>query len=259
MNNFIEKIVSEKKESLRSKKVKQPVSQLEHMLTRIPKVRGFKNAITNPNKFNIIGEVKKASPSAGIIRHAYEVGKLSKELEEAGVSAISVLTEEKYFHGDLFHLIRVYDSVIVPILRKDFIIDEYQIIEARVYFADAVLLIAELLSQQQLTDYLALSRKLGLDAIVELHNEAQVEKVLNANPDIIGINNRDLDTFQVDLKTTLKIKKLLPADKIIVSESGMKTRADIYKLKEAGINAALIGEALMRSGNIKSKVMEFTS
>ncbi|MBU2615096.1 MAG: indole-3-glycerol phosphate synthase TrpC [Elusimicrobia bacterium] len=256
MEGFLTKILAEKKESVLQKRAKLPLSKLQEMLKRVSPARNFKEAISKKSTFNIIGEIKKASPSAGIIRPLYDAGKLAKELADGGVSAISVLTEEKHFHGDLFHLIRAYDSMPIPILRKDFIIDEYQIFEARAYFADAVLLIAELLSEQQLCDYLAVCKSIGLSALVELHNENQIDKVIKANPDIIGINNRNLDDFSVDISSTFKIKKKLPEGKIVVSESGIKTKYDIFKLKDAGINAALIGETLMRAENIKSKLIE---
>ena len=258
MEGFLAKILAEKKESVLQKRAKLPLSKLQEMLKRVPSARNFKEAISKKSSFNIIGEIKKASPSAGVIRQIYDAGKLAKELADGGVSAISVLTEEKHFHGDLFHLIRAYDSVSVPLLRKDFVVDEYQILEARAYFADAVLLIAELLSEQQLSDYLAVCKTVGIAALVELHNENQVDKVIKANPDIIGINNRNLDDFSIDLSSTFKIKKKLPEGKIVVSESGIKTKYDIFKLKDAGINAALIGETLMRAENIKSKLIELT-
>src|SRR3989339_372904 len=237
MNGFLQQILSEKQEQIEKKKIRSPIQQLQEMLKKVPPARNFTEAITRKDRFNIIGEIKRASPSAGIIRTIYEAGKLAKELSDAGVAAISVLTEEKHFHGDLFHLIRVYDNVSVPILRKDFVIDEYQILEARAYFADAVLLIAELLTQEQLSSFVSSCKTIGITPLVELHNESEIDKVLKANPDIIGINNRNLDDFTVNINTTLKIKKQLPEGKIIVAESGIKTKYDIFKLKEAGINA----------------------
>ncbi|MFN3966393.1 MAG: indole-3-glycerol phosphate synthase TrpC [Endomicrobiia bacterium] len=257
MSNYLNKIVTDKKETLNKKKKELPIEKLKEFLKNKIEKRNFKEAISKPNRINIIGEIKKASPSAGVIRKDFDVRYLAKRIENSGVDAISVLTEEKYFHGDLFHLINVKDSTKIPILRKDFIIDEYQIYESKVFGADAVLLISEILTRNQLDNFLQLCKEINLDVIVELHSENQLEKVLSLPVEIIGINNRNLENFSVNIETTIKLRNKISLDKIVVSESGIKKREDILRLKESNINAVLIGESIMRSQNIEEKIKEF--
>ncbi len=257
MNKYLEKIVSEKIETLNKKKKELPIEELKDFLKEKIEKRNFKEAISKPDFINIIGEIKKASPSVGIIRKDYDVQYLAKKLENSGVSAVSVLTEEKYFHGDLLHLISVKSSTKIPVLRKDFIIDEYQIYESKVFGADAVLLISEILEKNKLNDFLQICQELNLDVMVEFHSENQLNKILSLPVEIIGINNRNLDDFSVDINTTIKLKDKIPQDKIVVSESGIRKREDILKLKNSNINAVLIGESIMRSEKIEEKIKEF--
>ena len=215
----------------------------------------FKAAL-KADGISIISEVKKASPSRGIISEDFRPTEQAKAYEEAGEDAISCLTEEHFFKGADKYLADIRASVNLPILRKDFIFDEYQIYEAKVLGADAVLLIAAILSEEELIKLSRLAASLGLFCLTEVHNEEELQKVVRCKCDIIGINNRDLKTFHVDLNTTKRLAKLVPYDAVLVSESGMKNGNDIKEVKEYGADAVLIGETLMRSGDIKNTINE---
>ncbi len=208
------------------------------------------------NKIKFIAEVKKASPSAGIIREDFNYLNIAKEYEAGGASAISVLTDKEFFKGELKYLSEIKKTVNLPILRKDFIIDPYQIYEAKAAGADLVLLIARILTREQIDTFLALAHKLGMECLVEVHDNDELNTVLETEASIIGINNRNLDTFETNIETTLQLCHLIPEEKIIVSESGIKTRADVLYLEKAGIDAILIGETLMRSQDITQKIKE---
>ncbi|MCP4267387.1 MAG: indole-3-glycerol phosphate synthase TrpC [Candidatus Brocadiaceae bacterium] len=208
------------------------------------------------NKIKFIAEVKKASPSAGIIREDFNYLNIAKEYEAGGASAISVLTDKEFFKGDLKYLSEIKKTVSLPVLRKDFIIDPYQIYEAKAAGADLVLLIARILTKEQIDTFLALTHKLGMECLVEVHDIDELNTVLETEASIIGINNRNLDTFETNIETTLQLCHLIPEEKIIVSESGIKTRADVLNLEKAGIDAILIGETLMRSIDISQKINE---
>ncbi len=196
---------------------------------------------------NIVAEVKRASPSKGIIAQSFPYIDIAMDYEKGGAAAISVLTEPNYFKGDNTYLTKIKDKVNIPILRKDFIVDEWQIYESKTIGADAILLIASALSKSQIKEYLSLAKSLGLEALVETHSEDEIEVALDIGASIIGINNRNLKTFDVSLENTNKLKKLIPDDKICISESGINTREDIVRLEEIGCDAALIGESLMRA------------
>ena len=202
-----------------------------------------------------ICEVKKASPSKGIIAQDFPCLTIAKEYEQAGASAISVLTEPEYFLGKDEYLQEIAGAVALPVLRKDFTIDAYQIDEAKCLGASAVLLICSLLEQNKLQELICRAHDLGLSALVEAHDERQVEQALLAGARVIGVNNRDLRSFQVDIHNSIRLRRLVPEDILFVSESGIRTAADVQILKEQGVNAALIGEALMRSQN-KRKLLE---
>lgn len=216
----------------------------------------FNKAIKKDNGIKVIAEVKKASPSAGIIREDFNYVNIAMEYEAGGASAISVLTDKEFFMGDIKYLSEIRETVNVPVLRKDFIIDPYQIYEARAAGADSILLIARILTKEQIDTFLALAHKLGMECLVEVHDNDELKKVMETEAAIIGINNRNLDTFETDLETTLQLCHLVPDGKILVSESGIRTRADVLKLEEAGIDAILIGETLMRSKDIFLKMKE---
>lgn len=214
-------------------------------------VISFKDVLKK-DRLSVICEVKKASPSKGLIREDFRPVEIAKEYEAAGANAISCLTEEFYFKGSSKYLADIRRSVNIPIIRKDFIFDEYQIQEAKVIGANAVLLIAAMLTERQMKDFQELAHTLGLQCLVEVHNQSELEKVLTFSPDIIGINNRNLKTFKVDLNTTEKIRNNVPCETILVSESGIRNNADMKKIRSLGADAVLIGETLMRSDNITS-------
>jgi len=208
---------------------------------------------------NFICEVKKASPSKGIISKDFKYKEIAEEYEAGGASAISVLTEPKFFLGKKEYLTEIKKAVKIPVLRKDFIIDEYQIYEAKYIGADAILLICSILNLETMKRFMDIAASLGLSCLVEAHDEKEIEQALKAGAEIIGVNNRNLKNFEVDFNNSMRLRKLVPAGKIFVSESGIKTKEHIEMLKENGVNAVLIGEELMKSGDIKKKLAELKS
>jgi len=222
----------------------------------VPPIRDFKQAISKPGKINLISEIKFASPSAGTIREECDPVEIGLTYEKAGASAISFLTDKMFFNGEIKNLPIVKQSVLLPILRKDFIIDELQVREAVVYGADAVLLIARILTKSKLKDLISLCSEVGLSALTEVHDKADLDMAIECGADIIGINNRDLDTFHVDINATAKLAELVPESCVLVSESGISNGEDIKRLKGKGINTVLVGSALMSSGNPAEKVRE---
>jgi len=222
----------------------------------IPPTRDFKSAISIPNRIGLIAEIKFASPSAGVIREGTDPITIGQIYEEAGAAAISLLTDKTFFHGDLNYLPQLKRAVSLPILRKDFIIDEIQVRESLLWGADAVLLIVRILSRQQLTGLLDTCKELGLAALTEVHDRDEVQRAIECGADIIGINNRNLDTFEVDLQTTIELAPLVPGRSILVGESGIRDGADIRKLNGMGINSVLVGSALMKSDDVEKKTRE---
>jgi len=255
MNSILKRIVADKRKEVEMYKKLFPLSYIIEQTGKITPARDFKKALSK-NRIALIAEIKKASPSKGLIVKDFNPEKIALEYRKVGVDAVSVLTERNYFQGDLEYLRIVKKTINVPILRKDFIIDEYQLYGAKLYGADAVLLICALHTPETLKQFIATARKLKMYVLVEVHSKAEVEMALKSGADIIGINNRDLNTFNVDLKTTAELIKYIPKSKIVVSESGIKTREDILYLKKLGVNAVLIGETLMRSKNIPEKIKE---
>lgn len=203
-----------------------------------------------------ICEVKKASPSKGVIAEDFPYLQIAPDYEKAGASAISCLTEPYWFLGSDSYLREIAEKVNIPVLRKDFTVDEYMIYEAKLLGASAVLLICSILDRKQLAEYLELAHSLGLSALVEAHDEAELETAISVGARIIGVNNRDLRTFSVDTGNSASLRGLVPSDRIFVSESGIRTAADIAKLRETGVNAVLIGETLMRAPDKKAKLDE---
>jgi len=252
---MLDKIVAYKREELEQHKKAMPVSKLEACIARCAGTLDFAAALKSDH-VSLIAEVKRASPSKGIIRHNFDPPALARTYADNGSAAISVLTESKYFHGHIDHLVEIRKAVAIPLLRKDFIFDPYQVYESRACGADALLLIAAILEPGQLDRLLALSRELGLGCLVEVHEEREVNTALRSGARIIGINNRDLRTFNVDTGTTQRLRHLIPADKIVVSESGISNRKDMDDLKKWGVNAALVGEALLTAADIKAKIRE---
>jgi indole-3-glycerol phosphate synthase len=210
--------------------------------------RGFRRTLMAYPGVSVIAEVKKASPSKGVICADFEPVNIARNYQRNGAQAISVLTDVDFFQGSLLYLMQVREAVPLPVLRKDFIIDELQIKEAHLHGADAILLIAAILDIRQIQDYQAMAGECKMDVLVEVHDEWETEQALQAGCELIGINNRNLKTFAVDLETTFRLKRLIPEEIPVVSESGLKTVEDFHRLKEEGIKAALIGETLMRAG-----------
>ncbi len=256
-NDFLKEIVSKKKERILLAKQELPQEELkERIFGGLLPTRPFIEAINKPRTISLIAEIKKASPSAGVIRENFNLQEIVAGYKEAGVQAVSVLTEEDYFLGSVAYLTQVKSLIDVPVLRKDFILEPYQVYESRFFGADAILLIADLLTKDTLSELMQLAESLGLDYLVEVHTEKELKKILGMEVPFIGINNRDLRTLEVDLKTTEKLFIMIPKDKTVVVESGIKSRQDVLFLKILGINAVLIGEAFMRAQDIKKKVEE---
>ena len=218
--------------------------------------RGFMQALTQSSEIAVIAEVKKGSPSKGIISPDFNPTAIASSYEKGGADAVSVLTDEKFFYGSLDYIPLVRQEILLPVIRKDFIIHELQIEEAGNYGADAILLIAAILDRNQIRDYLQMSTELGMDTLVEVHDEKELEKSLIAGSRLIGINNRDLRDFTVDLKTTIRLRREIPDSIPVVSESGIKSREDMKMLEDESIAAALIGETFMRSGDREAALRE---
>ncbi len=217
----------------------------------------FERAIQNQySDMAFICEVKKASPSKGVITESFPYINIAKEYENAGASAISVLTEPEFFLGSDIYLREIKKEVKIPILRKDFTVDEYQIYEAKLLGADAILLISTLLNTQTLQKYLTICKELGLSALVEAHTKEEIESALEAGAKIIGVNNRNLKTFEVDINNSVRLREYVPKEILFIAESGIRDFHDIQSLKQAGVNAVLIGETLMRSPNKKEMLSE---
>ena len=252
MHQQLVKILAEKKNEVARLKKSRSFNRDK----KRPPLRNFKAALSIPQKISLIAEIKFASPSAGLIREKTDPISIGRIYEDAGAAAISLLTDKRFFQGDLEHLPRLKAAISLPILRKDFIIDEVQVREALYYGADAVLLIARILSQHQLSEYIDLCRELGMAPLIEVHSRDDLEKAVASGAEIIGINNRDLDSFNVDIQTTFKLAPLVPNNCILVSESGISAKGDIRALQTTGIQAVLVGSALMRSEDPAKKTKE---
>lgn len=250
---ILQEIAARTRERTEENKKRIPLAEYRGIAEEMAKKQEggrFAGALSQPG-LAFICEVKKASPSKGLIAPHFPYVEIAKEYEAAGASAISVLTEPCYFQGSNAYLTEIRRAVSIPALRKDFIVDEYMIYEAKAIGADAILLICSLLSQAQLAEYEAIAAGLGLDVLTEVHDEAEVEMARKAGARIVGVNNRNLKDFTVDINNSLRLRALVPADVLFVSESGMKSREDIAALRENGTDAVLIGETLMRSKNKK--------
>ena len=254
---ILDRIVSQNLEALEYRKRRLPIAELQKMASEQRPVLDLASALRGDG-IQLIAEVKKASPSRGIIRPDFDPVEIAKIYAGNGAAAVSVLTEALHFQGSLEHLKNIRKALPdkLPLLRKDFIVDPYQIYESRTYGADSLLLIVAILEPERLQELLGISHELNMSCLVEVHNEAEVEIALKSGAKIIGINNRDLNTFGVDLATTERLRPLIPADRIIVSESGIKQRSDIEKLRQLGIDAVLIGESLMSAPDIAAKMRE---
>jgi len=254
---FLEKIVATKQKEVERLGETFALPEYERRIAELPPCRGFIRALRERRRpMGLIAEVKKASPSKGLIRADFEPVSLARAYESAGTDCISVLTDTEYFQGSNAFLTHIREAVKVPLLRKDFTIDARQIYEARVIGADAVLLIAAILTDAQLREFLALSRDLGMDALIEVHNREELERVLPLDAELIGINNRDLKTFVTDIRTTEKLIGLIPDDRLIVSESGISSPKEIEYLLGIGARAVLVGEHFMRQPSVGQAVAD---
>jgi indole-3-glycerol phosphate synthase len=255
--NILDKIVAQKRIEVASLP-DTPISS--ELLTRLGPRRDFLGSL-NPRRPApaLIAEVKKASPSAGIICENFDPVRIARAYESAGASCLSVLTDEKFFQGSLPYLKQIRSAVAIPLLRKDFIIDDRQIVQSLESGADAILLIASILSDDELESFYLLARLAGLEALVEVHDEAELDRAIKVGARLIGVNNRDLKTFKVDLATTERLANRLRDsghEALLVAESGIHTRADVERLRGCGASAILVGESLMRHGSIAEKVAE---
>ncbi len=257
--NILDKIVEEKKRETAQLPARLiAAGDLRDALLEHGERRDFLAALRQPRHGDIalIAEVKKASPSAGVICKDFDPVSIAKEFEAAGASCLSVLTDEKFFQGSLDYLRQIREAVKLPLLRKDFIIDERQILESIEWGADAILLIVAILSEERLARFHSLATEAGLAVLVEVHDEAELEHALKISPTLVGVNNRDLKTFEMDFGTTEKLAKKIGGGSILVAESGIHSRADVERLKKCGAGAILVGESLMRGRDIQSKIRE---
>ena len=245
---FLDEITAKRRTQLAREKAEMPLEEVRRAAEAAPPARGFAAALKRGHPA-VIAEVKKASPSKGLICPDFHPAEIARTYQRAGADAVSVLTEEAYFRGSRIVLRQVRAVVHLPLLRKDFLFDPYQIYEARAFGADALLLIAALLPQGELRSLRELAESLGMDCLMEAHNEAELEAVVAAGATLIGVNNRGLTTFRVDPGTTGKLAKLAPQGSVLVSESGYSRPEDVAGAKRAGAQAVLIGEALMRSSD----------
>lgn len=256
MNSILNRIVAYKRQEIDAARRRVPEAQLEKRAAEAPPFRDFRAALESTPGVAIIAELKKASPSSGLLRADFDPVSIARIYERNGAACISVLTDEPSFQGHLHNLTLIRAEVSRPLLRKDFILDRYQLLEARAAGADAVLLIAEILDYAALPRLLRQAGELGLQALVELYESDNLPRVLDSGARLIGINNRDLRTFETRLQHTLELAASLPAGVCLVSESGIRTRGDLELLQAAGVRAALIGETLMRAGDIGAKLRE---
>ncbi len=247
---ILDEIVSQKRVEIESARARMPLEELEAQAGDAPPTRDFRAALAGPGPIRMIAEVKKASPSAGVLREDFDPIAIARTYQAHGASCLSVLTDSKFFQGHLITLARIRAAVAIPLLRKDFVTDEYQVVEARMAGADAVLLIAEILDDDRLASLLARARGLGMAALVEFHDPINLARVLEAGADLVGVNNRDLTRFATDLDLTLRLRDQIPPGVVLVSESGIRTRADVERLERAGVDAILVGESLMRAPDI---------
>jgi len=254
--DILANIVDHKRGEIAASKSRRPAEQLQAELSAAPPVRDFVAALRSAETIGLIAEVKKASPSANVIRADFDPVAIAKAYEAAGASCLSVLTDEHFFQGHLDYLRMIRRITGIPVLRKDFLIDRYQVLEARAAGADCVLLIAECLDDCTLRDLYFYASELGMASLIEVYDPENLDRVLRLEPALMGVNNRDLRTFVVDLNHTLDILPRVPKSTLLVSESGIKTRADVERLRSHGVGAILVGETLMRAPDIGAAVRE---
>ena len=256
---ILDTIIAHKQKELAAEQAQVPIVELEARVANLPPTQDFRDAIRGDGTVKLIAEVKKKSPSKGIIREDFDPVSIAKTYVENGAAAISVLTDKHFFAGELDYLRAIRDIVGVPLLRKDFTIDPYHIYQARAAGADAILLIVAALTAAELRTFMDVAASLSLACLVEVHTQEELAIALDIDAQIIGINNRDLRTFHTDIATTFRLRESIPADKIVVSESGIYSPEDVMRLQEAGVQAMLVGESLMRSPDIGEQVRSLIS
>ena len=257
MKDFLREVVNLKRKEIEAAKAKLPITHFAESRRLLKGLRPFREAISRGGRINLIAEIKKKSPSRKKpFFRKLDIRSLASIYEKSGAGAISVLTDKKFFGGRVSHINEVRKTVNLPVLRKDFIIDEYQVYESRYFGADAILLIARILTNGQIKSFMHLAKRIGMDPVVEVHDDYDLEKALVSDAKIIGINNRDLDTFTIDMETTLRLIPRIPEGITTISESGIKSRDDISRLEEIGVNAVLIGSSFLEAGDIAARVRE---
>jgi indole-3-glycerol phosphate synthase len=254
MPTILDQIVATKRSEIERAKAATPESELRAALADAPPLRDFFTPLAATGSIKLIAEVKKASPSAGVIRADFDAVAIAKTYESHGATCISVLTDAQYFQGDLDYLKQIRAAVALPLLRKDFILDTHQLFEARLAGADAVLLIAECLDDCNLRKLFNAACELGMTPLVELYEPENLQRVFDAGATLIGVNNRNLHTFQVDLEHTIRMRQRVPDECVLVAESGIKSRDDVVRLQAAGVDAILVGESLTRERQIGAAV-----
>ena len=256
-DTVLDRIVADKREELAAAQRRLPFANLKARLPQAPPPRPFAEALRD-DFLRLVAEVKKASPSRGLLREDFDPLALARAYAEAGAAAVSVLTDERHFQGSLDHLAAIRAALPQgpPLLRKDFLFDHYQLYEARAHGADAVLLIAAVLNSALLAQLIGLAMALDMDALVEVHDELELERALMAGARLVGINNRDLRTFEDDLAATERLRPLIPPEVTVIAESGIATRADVERLESLGVHAVLIGEALVTAPDPAAKIRE---
>jgi indole-3-glycerol phosphate synthase len=252
MHDILQRILARKREEVDERRSRTPPAELRARSADAPPARGFLRALEariERGGAAVSAEVKKASPSKGVIRANFDPASIARSYEAGGAACLSVLTDVDFFQGADEYLVAAREACALPVLRKDFVVDEYQLHEARALGADAVLLIAAALDDARLAGFAALAADLGLDALAEVHDAAELERVLRLPLPLVGVNNRDLRTFKVSLQTTLDLKSTIPADRMLITESGIATFADVARMRDAGVHAFLVGEAFMREAD----------
>ena len=250
MSDILQRILARKRDEVRERSARMPARELSARIVDAPAPRGFRAAIDAriaTGAAGVIAEVKKASPSQGVIRTDFRPADIARSYAADGAACLSVLTDVDFFQGADDYLVAARASCALPVLRKDFVIDDYQVYEARALGADCILLIVAALDDAQLADFSTLAHELGMDVLAEAHDATELERALKTSAALIGINNRDLRTFKTSLDTTLNLRSRVPADRLLVTESGIHTRVDVARMRDAGVNAFLVGEAFMRA------------
>lgn len=246
--SILQRILQRKAEEIAAGKAITPMPELVALARDCAPVRGFEDAMRRALSRgpSVIAEIKKASPSAGVIREDFQPGAIASSYQAGGAACLSVLTDKDFFQGDARYLQEARNACSLPVLRKDFIIDPWQVLESRVMGADCILLIASALEQALMQELLQLARETGMDVLIEVHDEAEMERALRLDHDLVGVNNRNLNTFETSLATSERLKKMLTGEQLLVTESGIRTAADVKRMQRSGINAYLVGEAFMR-------------